>query len=253
MKSVREWGSEVSNILIVESKNDEFFIKALIEYMNLPYIQVEVPPICQIDDFECMDGLDSKKLENRLTAVRNQLPKRNIESIGIILDHDGKRAERIKLINEAIHQVFTTEEHISQTGKFVSAVAEIGDDKFNIRLACYLVNVDENGELETLLKTIKSKESPYADCLEIWRDCIESRLKAGSSEEKILSKKEFDKFWLNNYIRFDTCSQKERKQAERKCSIRQFEYVLKNKRDIFNFDHPVLEDFKNFLTGFRDS
>jgi hypothetical protein len=243
----------VSNILIVESKNDEFFVKALIEYMNLPYIQVDDPPICQIDDFECMDGLDSKKLEQRLTAIRNQLPKRNIESIGIILDHDGKRKERIKLINEAIHQVFSTEEDISQTGEFVSAVAEIGEDNFDIRIACYLVNVDENGELETLLKAIKSKESPYADCLELWRKCIENRLKASTSEEKerILSKKEFDKFWLNNYIRFDTCSQKERKQAERKCSIKQFEYVLKHKRDIFNFHNSVLEDFKNFLTLFR--
>jgi len=243
----------VSNILIVESKNDEFFVKALIEYMNLPYIQVDDHPICQIDDVECMDGLDSKKLEQRLTAISNQLPKRNIESIGIVLDHDGKGAERIELINKAIHKVFTTEEDILKTGEFISAVAEIGEDKFDISIACYLVNVDENGELETLLKAIKSKESPYADCLEVWRDCIENRLKAGTSEEKekIISKKEFDKFWLNNYIRFDTCSQKERKQAEKKCSIKQFKYVLENKRDIFDFDHPVLRNFKNFLTLFR--
>ncbi|OQY59940.1 MAG: hypothetical protein B6245_04110 [Desulfobacteraceae bacterium 4572_88] len=244
----------MSNILIVESKNDELFIRALIEHLNLSYVQVDSHPICHIDDFESMEGLNSKKLENRLSALKNQLPKKNMNAIGIIIDHDGKREERINLVNEAIQNIFTAEEHLLDTGKFISAYADVGDDRFDFQIACYLVNVNESGELETVLKAIKSKDSPYADCLGTWRECVEKRLGATSSEEKqkILSDKEFDKFWLNNYIRFDTCSKKEKKRAERKCGIRHFEYVTQSKKDIFDFDNPVLEDIKCFLGLFKN-
>ncbi len=243
----------MSNLLIVESKNDELFIRAVIEHLNLPYIQVDKHPICHINGFECMEGLNSKKLEERLTALKNQLHKKEVEAIGIILDHDGKREERINLINEAVNSIFETDENILETGKFISVNAKVGNDNFSLKIACYLMNVNENGELETVLKFIKSKDSPYADCLDNWRNCVENRLNASTSEEKqkILSDKEFDKFWLNNYIRFDTCSNREKKQAARKCSIRQFEYILENKKDIFDFDNPILNDFKKFLRLFQ--
>ncbi|OQY59745.1 MAG: hypothetical protein B6245_05015 [Desulfobacteraceae bacterium 4572_88] len=243
----------MSNLLIVESKNDEFFVRTLIEHLNLSDVQVDAHPICQVDAFECMDGLNAKKLHIRLMALKNQFPKREINAIGIILDHDGKREERINLINETVHNVFVTKENILDTGRFVSASARIGEDEFHIRIACYLVNVDESGELETVLKAIKSADSPYADCLQAWRECVEAKKNVITPKDKarVLSDKEFDKFWLSNYIRFDTCSKKERKQADRKCSVRQLEYVMKNKKDIFDFDHPVLDDFKEFLRLFK--
>ncbi|WRH66970.1 MAG: hypothetical protein RSE13_00150 [Planktothrix sp. GU0601_MAG3] len=56
-----------------------------------------------------------------------------------------------------------------------------------------------------------------------------------------------DKFWISLYLRFDTCSRLERKQAERKCSMKNFEYIMENKKDIWNFNHPVLNEIKNFL------
>lgn len=43
----------MSNLLIVESKNDKLFLEALIEHLNLSYIQVDEYPICYIDEFEC--------------------------------------------------------------------------------------------------------------------------------------------------------------------------------------------------------
>lgn len=54
--------------------------------------------------------------------------------------------------------------------------------------------------------------------------------------------KDFDKFWVNNYIRFDTCSKKEQKQAEKNCTLeKSFE------KDVWDFDNKILDDLKNFL------
>lgn len=101
------------------------------------------------------------------------------------------------------------------------------------------MNVDGNGELETVLKAIKSKDSTYADCLDSWRDCL-------TQNGKIIRDKDFDKFWINNYFRFDTCSKEERKQIERKCNN---EVAIK--KDIWIFNHPVLKDLKEFLNLFN--
>jgi hypothetical protein len=52
------------------------------------------------------------------------------------------------------------------------------------------------------------------------------------------------------YIRFDTCSKNEKKQAERKCSMKNFDYVMTNKTKIWNFKHPVLNELNDFLNLF---
>jgi hypothetical protein len=48
----------VSNLIIVESENDQYFIEALIEKLNLRNIEVG-KPICKIDDFDCLGGYKS--------------------------------------------------------------------------------------------------------------------------------------------------------------------------------------------------
>ena len=59
---------EVSNILIVESENDKFFIEALITNIG---INVEVGnPICTIDEYNCMGGMG--KLKNKLKSIYNE-------------------------------------------------------------------------------------------------------------------------------------------------------------------------------------
>lgn len=233
----------MSSVLIVESKNDKIFVEALIEHLNLQNIDLE-KPICQVDDYECLEGLNSKKLKTALTFLKNSLAKDDIQAIGIILDDDGRRAERIDLINEAVKQVFETDEQFSDAGEQLALTVDVGGEDVTLQLAYFLTNVDGVGELETLLKALKSKPSPYADCLENWRRCLEE-------ENETVSDKEFDKFWLSNYIRFDTCSKKERKQARKKCSMQNFEYVMRRKKEIWDFDHPALDDFKNFLRLFE--
>lgn len=101
------------NVLIVESKNDRCFVEALVRHLNLSDIEVE-PPVCRIDDFECLAGLSRESLANALELVRGNLSKQDIRAIGIILDDDGQRADRLTLIDGAVGDVFEAAEPITE-------------------------------------------------------------------------------------------------------------------------------------------
>jgi hypothetical protein len=75
----------VSNILIVESKNDKNFREALINELNYN-IQVDAP-IC-IDDYECLNGLSKESLTGALKELKAEIQKRDIQKVGIIIDID---------------------------------------------------------------------------------------------------------------------------------------------------------------------
>lgn len=230
----------MSNLLIVESKNDKLFMEALID--NLNYNICIEPPIC-INDYECLAGLSQSKLINALKALAADIQKRDIQKVGIVIDIDNFSVdERIQWVSECINQVFPNSANLSQLGKFIEISTATGEV---IKLSCYFTNVDGKGELETVLKTIKSQDSTFADCLVSWRDCL-------SQEGKSITDKDFDKFWVSLYIRFDTCSNREKKQAERKCSMKNFDYIMKEKVDIWNLEHPALEELNKFLRIFTD-
>ena len=227
----------MSNIVIVESKNDAIFMKAMVDFINCD-IQIEEPIF--IDDYESLEGLNETKLITTLKALDADLQKRDIEKIGIIIDIDNdSEQERLELVNKCIKQVFESETLLS-TKQFIDIS---GDNGTNAKLACYFTNVGGKGELETLLKAIKAKDSTYADCLDSWKTCIER-------QGKEINQKEFDKFWISNYIRFDTCSKQEQKQAGRKCSMSEFDYVMEHKKDIWDWDNPTLDDLKEFFKLF---
>ena len=98
------------------------------------------------------------------------------------------------------------------------------------------MNVEGNGELETLLKAIKSADSTYADCLETWKTCLKSK-------GKEISQKEFDKFWVSIYHRYDGCTKSEQKQAKRKCCNQE-----SFKKPIYDLEHSLLKDLKEFIS-----
>ncbi len=226
----------MSNIIIVESKNDEFFMKAMVEDLNC---DIQVEKAIYIDDYERLEGLNEKKLIITLKDLKADLQKREIEKIGIIIDIDkDSEQERLELVNKCIKEVFNAT--LSSTKQFIDIC---GDNGTKAKLACYFTNFGGQGELETLLKAIKAKDSPHADCLDSWRDCLKKK-------GKEIKQKDFDKFWIDNYIRYDTCSKKEQKQAGRKCSMSQFEYVMEHKRDIWDWGNPALDDLKEFFTLF---
>ena len=227
------------NKLIVESKNDKAFIEALIRHLN---VAVEVDKPIFIDDFEDLDGLDAKKLTIKLNDIFSEVAKKPIEKIGILLDIDNVGVDnRIKLINDCLLNTSAKSgQLISKTNELISYKIEGVD----VKLAFFFTNVNGIGELETVLKAIKNRDSIYADCLESWKSCL---IKNG----KKISDKDFDKFWVANYVRFDTCSKKESNRAGKKCSLQNFDYVLEKTPSIFDFEHAILQELKVFLKLFN--
>jgi hypothetical protein len=232
------------NILIVESKNDKAYIEAVIRHLSLKQVEVN-NPICQIDDFDCMNGLNETKLtaslKDALTGVM-----RGVEKIGVLIDLDKNTVEsRLKMVNDSLKAAFESVLGVEMIDKIenINDFLTITTHDSSVSIACYFTNVDGEGELETVLKAIKTQDSPFADCLDEWQRCLKDK-------GKDISQKDFDKFWLSNYVRFDTCSRNDRKQSERKCSIQNLDYVLENKPTIFDFDNTILHELKTFLKLF---
>ncbi len=205
----------MSNILVVESVNDQYFIEAIVSHINLTNIEVS-SPLCLINEYNCLGGMG--KLEDKLRILKIRVDRGDIDTIGIIFDADNVGIEtREQQIKEKINTVFR--------------------DNLPIEFSIFIMNIDGKGELETLLKAIKSNDSIIADCLDAWQQCI--------PKEKQLKAKDFDKQWIQIYQRYDCCNKKEKKQAERKCNN---EISLKEKQ-IYNFDAdiPELNALKDFL------
>jgi hypothetical protein len=227
------------NTLIVESKNDKCFFDAIIQHLNCN-IEIAPPILISDKDYLEMNGLNSQKLISALEDLKVDIQKGKVEKIGIIIDIDSESENnRIEFINDCVQHVFLNPTSLEKTNEFIS----IDLDGFDIQLACHLTNVNGRGELETILKEIKSKPSNHADCLDSWRDCIQN-------QDEVIKSKDFDKFWVDMYVRFDTCSNQEKKQAGRKCSMSGFDYIMTNKKDIWNLDHPILNDLKHFFRLF---
>ena len=230
------------NNLIVESEVDQAFVEALLHHYQNDAVTIE-SPVCHIDDFECMSGLDGKKLLNALSNLKNQMVKNDIQKAGIIIDNDDRTQERLDQINKAVHAVFDMPKEFTIPGEFMNVSTSIDDEIVNLQLGCFLMGVDDSGELETVLRIIAKAPSPYADCLTEWENCIQPFL-----DEAPFTAKEFRKLWIHTYIRYDTCD--DRQQAGDKCSSNKRGFVHVLRKDIWDFDHAVLDDLKMFLDHF---
>ncbi len=225
------------NILIVESNNDKYFFQSVIKHLNYD-IEVEAP-IFADEDYRPMEGLDSTKLTKVLKDLKADIQKEDIDRVGIIIDIDRySEPERIEFINDCIGRVFHDAILLDRVNQFTN----LNFDDYQIQLACYFTNVDGQGELETVLKVIKSQDSTHADCLQSWRECL-------TNNSKKITDKSFDKLWIANYIRYDTSTKDDKKDAARKLTLN---CVLENKPFIWNLDHPILSELKTFFMLFND-
>jgi len=233
--------SEVGkNILIVEGKNDKHFFQAIIRKLNLD-LEITAPILISDQDYREMDGLSEQKLKQVFRNLEASIQKGEIEKVGVIIDIDSEQEkDRIKFVSDCIKDIFPDSESLNKVNDFINL--NVGD--LNVQLACYFTNIDDQGELETVLKAIKQKESIHADCLESWKNCLVSK-------GKTIKDKDFDKFWVSIYVRFDTCSNQDKKQAARKCSMGAFEYVMENKAEIWDLEHPALESLNQFFGLFN--
>ena len=217
----------MNNLIIVESHNDKFFIEKLRDELGFKNIELK-EPICNMTDYECLGGLSEKNLGDRLYNVKFS----DYKKIGIIIDADNKGiANQIELINNCIRAL----EEVTNDFKITKINEFIKIESLEVEIGCYITNKDGFGELETILKAIASEDTTYADCLEAWRNCL-------TSKDKTIKDKDFDKFWVSNYLRFDTCTKKEQKQADKNCKN---EVAIK--KDIWDFYNPILNDLKEFL------
>jgi len=221
------------SILIVESENDKYFIEALIGYLKISDINVG-SPICSIDDYECLGGLSRKSLERKLIELETDIGKGVFGKIGIILDADAEGIQkRIELINKTLKV-------IDENLNLIACNSFVKSEKLDVEIACYIMNVKGFGELETVLKAIKSHDSTYADCLKNWKICLEQ-------ENKTIKPKDFDKFWINVYQRYDCCTnRKDKKHKDTRCN-----FAASMKKDIWNFESDELDELKNFLNLFK--
>ena len=219
----------MSNILIVESENDQYFAEAVIDHLKYRDIRIN-PPI--IDHFETMRGLDHHKLVGALlTAKRESLKGTGPRKIGIMIDLDNRGVQdRLSLVNQAVLEALKPTEQIESIGQFINVDL---DKKKHAKVGCYFTNVDGKGDLETVLRRIKSKESLQADCLDSWRECI---------GPEAISDKNFDKLWVQFYQRWDCCKGRDRNQAARKCDNK-----ASMNKGIYDYDHEILTGMRAFL------
>ncbi len=242
----------MSNVIIVEAENDATFIKKIVKYMNERENNNFTINIDDKKGYTTLNdktpekiyrGLSEASLTNSLKRVRKRLEKEPIQRIGIIIDTDQKsQQERLDLLNKSILTVFSEAETITNINQFVKITTI---DQQDIQAACYFMNVNGKGELASVLKEIKTKKSIYADCIESWKNCLANSLE--TNEKIIISDNDFDKLWVYNYIYYDISNK------EYGFNEKGFEYILKNRPDIWNFNHPILEELKVFLALFEQN
>lgn len=228
----------MASLILVEGENDKYFIEALVKHLQVTKpTEVSEAYICNVDDVECLGGIGG--IQASLAGIKGRIRKGGIERLGVIIDVDDKsKKERLALVNAAIKEVFGTDDNaLKDIGVFEDVVVDVNQ---TIKVGCYLTNVEGKGELETVLRKIKGKASDYGDCLDAWRACL-------TRKGKEIDQKVFDKQWVQMYIRYDTCSKKESKQAMKKCC---FEASLV-KPGVWNLNHPCLSELKEFLLQFN--
>ena len=229
------------NKIIVESKNDKSIYTAIAEYLRFSLL---------FENFENMEnGIDDvnqfanpTKLLKQMNSIKMGITKIGGEhKIGFLFDLDNQKLEeKIQYINNAIYLSFKGD--ISKN--LIKEINKLEEIKFNnstVYFCCYFINVHGYGTIETLLKSIVSKDATFSNCLSEWKNCFEKK-------GKNMSDSDFNKFWINTYIRYDTCNSQESKQAGKNCSLANFKTLID--KNIFDLKNEYLNDLKTFFRLF---
>lgn len=222
------------NLLIVEGDSDKLFVERL---KTIVEANAEVSSICRIDECLSLGGLNNlrykleEKINNGDKKKSNEQTFEDVyKKIGVILDADEVGIlKRVNDINNAV-------KFITDDVEIASPDTWYRSEKLDVDISCHILNVNGYGELETLLRAIKSQDSPFADCLEAWRACLKN-------QKKEVNQKVFDKFWIEIYGRYDCCPEKSGDKCTSKLTL-QKDYV-------WNFSHSALTGLRNYLAMFN--
>ncbi len=225
------------NRIIVEGKNDKGFIEAYKQYLSRKNINL------QFDLSALANGLSVASIIDELKTIKNDLENEhslNIK-IGFILDIDDTNIQgyvnRFTILNNAILSVFGINPNLSNV--LTSAICEYEDLKIEFS---YLLmqNSKGNGELIDVLKEIKFNDSLIADCV---NNCFQQ--KDDYTAKEILDD------WLHIFLKWDSCNYNERR-ASKNFGLDKNETIQKL-LTIFNFENPVLEELRLFLSTFSNA
>jgi len=232
--------------IIVEDKNDKHTYQAIINYIklqgDLSVSEVEI-------EWEVSSAENNPKkptgLIRTLKSLLNDIRSGSIERIGIVWDIDTDADQKFQTVLAALKMAFEPDAVLklfSRPNEFGSIIFDSGtQEEIEVKVACYFVGLNGKGEIEDLLKAIKSQPSPLADCVdEHLPQCLKSH---GITD---VSDKELVKLWINNYQRYDHLTKKDRSVTNTAWE----NVMLKRGEQLFDFSKaavPELMQLKSFL------
>lgn len=242
------------SILIVESRNDRAFISVLLRALGIEAeLDVIVEHLHKFEDELGQERRGKETLGPKLKSFKRELEKKypNVEKIGVILDFDYPTRwdfkQNLALVNDAFGSAFDTSSTLfSRESEFVKI-----DD--SLLAACFF-NKDSsgNGNLDTLLLEIRKdheKKVPYADCLELWRDCVNN-----SASTLKVTENNYGKIWLGYLLRAKAAELgKDGKSILSDFEEKQSEVITRVGASVFDLEHDALIPLRNFLMLFKST
>ena len=234
------------SILIVEDESDKCIFEAIIRHIKKEdSLEVFPEQNTEIEYVIKSDESNVEKPSGLIDALNNLtegFSKQHITRVGIIRDIDFNTLEsRILLVNNAIRSAYKIIYGELKNVNQLTTIQLIDKDtqrEYKIDFACHFVSLNGSGEIEDILKSIKCKPSPIADCVD---EHLPNCLIASNQE---LKDKDLVKLWLNHYQRYDTLPKNKRKSP-----FTEMTHIMKNRTEIFDFDNNLKEllELKSFL------
>jgi hypothetical protein len=198
--------NEIKTLIIVESPNDEAFIRLLLNNLSLSTVEVEPIETIGIENLHKIEGTDIRgksALDEKIDRLRGQLrieKYSKVEHISIILDSDsapsGGVQKSIELVNNAFGFRLGEFPNFTNEAEQKNITANISGELIPLTVSCFFIKM-ENGEghLDMVLKAIAKKGGEVEYCV-----CMEEQLQpCMTAKGKPI--KDFEKQWVNYYLR----------------------------------------------------
>lgn len=230
-------------IIIVEDNNDKYTFEAIIRHMQLSDdLSVQDTPDIDWEFVSAEKNADEPTaLIAGLRSLKNDIFNEKYDKIAIIQDIDNNSKEnRLRLVNNAFKVAYPSEyQEITDTNILVpfNFIQDSDDVEITVQVACHFVGLttDEikKGEIEDILKAIKTQPSPLADCID------EHLPKCMQVSEEELRDKDLVKLWINHYQRYDTLPKK-----KRNFRATTWENVMTKRAFLFDFNRDEITDLR---------